>query len=117
MILTAVPPPGVRAVVSTSTGTKTMSLKELLEQHKEIEQQLVAAREREAQRVLGEIVRTMREYKISLKELVSRKDLGPEIPKPTIARYRDPASGATWSGRGRAPHWIVGKNRDDFLIE
>jgi DNA-binding protein H-NS len=94
-----------------------MSLKELLEQQKELEQQLIEAREREAERVLGEIVRTMREYKISLKELVSRKDLGSEIPKPSIARYRDPASDATWSGRGRAPHWIVGKNRDDFLID
>ncbi|MDP1329472.1 H-NS family nucleoid-associated regulatory protein, partial [Klebsiella pneumoniae] len=31
-------------------------------------------------------------------------------------KYRDPKTGATWSGRGRAPAWI-GKNRDRFLIE
>ncbi|MBA5771007.1 H-NS family nucleoid-associated regulatory protein, partial [Escherichia coli] len=24
---------------------------------------------------------------------------------------------ATWSGRGKPPNWIVGKNRDRFVIE
>ncbi|MGF6573133.1 DNA-binding protein H-NS [Paraburkholderia sp. GAS333] len=33
-------------------------------------------------------------------------------------RYRDPKSGATWSGRGRAPLWIAGaKDRNKFLID
>jgi DNA-binding protein H-NS len=32
-------------------------------------------------------------------------------------KYRDPASDKTWTGKGRAPNWIVGaKNRDRFLI-
>ncbi|WP_176327894.1 H-NS family nucleoid-associated regulatory protein, partial [Burkholderia vietnamiensis] len=31
--------------------------------------------------------------------------------------YRDPKTGATWSGRGRAPAWLVGaKDRSKFLI-
>lgn len=34
-------------------------------------------------------------------------------PQPPL--YRDPESGATWSGRGRAPHWL-GEDRDEFLI-
>jgi DNA-binding protein H-NS len=92
-----------------------MSLEELLEQHRLVEQQLIAAREREAEIALADIVRTMQEYKISLAELIGKKE-GKE-PAPTNAKYRDPASGATWSGRGRAPHWIAGKDRDDFLIK
>jgi DNA-binding protein H-NS len=37
---------------------------------------------------------------------------GPQAPK-----YRDPVSGATWSGRGPAPAWLAGaKDRDAFLI-
>jgi DNA-binding protein H-NS len=32
------------------------------------------------------------------------------------AKYLNPQTGQTWSGRGRAPLWI-GKNRDRFLIE
>ncbi|MBP0590381.1 H-NS histone family protein [Paraburkholderia sp. LEh10] len=38
---------------------------------------------------------------------------GPQAPK-----YRDPASGATWSGRGPAPAWLAAaKDRTAFLIE
>lgn len=34
-----------------------------------------------------------------------------------IAKYRDPDSGKTWTGFGRAPAWLAGaKNRDAFLI-
>ncbi|SDI70107.1 DNA-binding protein H-NS [Paraburkholderia steynii] len=37
---------------------------------------------------------------------------GPQAPK-----YRDPKTGATWSGRGPAPAWLVGvKDRTAFLI-
>lgn len=33
-------------------------------------------------------------------------------------KYRDPASGATWSGMGHAPAWIKeAANRDEFLIK
>jgi DNA-binding protein H-NS len=35
-----------------------------------------------------------------------------------IAKYVDPKSGATWTGRGRAPAWIANaKNRDRFVID
>jgi DNA-binding protein H-NS len=33
------------------------------------------------------------------------------------AKYRDPDSGATWTGRGRAPRWLNGRAKDGFLIK
>ncbi|CAB5709441.1 H-NS histone family [Delftia tsuruhatensis] len=33
-----------------------------------------------------------------------------------IPKYRDPASGATWTGRGKQPRWIEGKDRTPFII-
>jgi DNA-binding protein H-NS len=34
-----------------------------------------------------------------------------------VAKYRDPASGKTWTGRGKPPLWIQGaKDRSAFLI-
>jgi DNA-binding protein H-NS len=34
------------------------------------------------------------------------------------AKYRDPKTGATWTGHGRAPQWIASaKNRDRFLVD
>lgn len=36
---------------------------------------------------------------------------------PGIPKYRDPKSGATWTGKGKPPAWIKGApNRDEFLI-
>jgi len=40
--------------------------------------------------------------------------------KPTVgvAKYRDPATGKTWTGRGKPPNWIAGaKDRTRFLID
>lgn len=35
-----------------------------------------------------------------------------------VARYRDPATGKTWTGVGRAPTWIAdAKDRSKFLID
>ncbi|MFZ2738048.1 MAG: H-NS histone family protein [Burkholderiaceae bacterium] len=31
-------------------------------------------------------------------------------------KYRDNATGSTWSGRGIAPKWLAGKNKADYLI-
>jgi DNA-binding protein H-NS len=41
--------------------------------------------------------------------------------RPVAAKYRNPETGATWSGRGRAPRWLAaaeakGKKREDFAI-
>jgi DNA-binding protein H-NS len=41
--------------------------------------------------------------------------------KSARAKYRNPDSGETWSGRGRLPRWMValieqGAEREDFLI-
>ena len=30
--------------------------------------------------------------------------------------YRDPATGATWSGRGTEPAWLKGRDREAFKI-
>jgi DNA-binding protein H-NS len=46
-----------------------------------------------------------------------------EVKKPVKkqggveAKYRDTETGKTWSGRGRAPRWLDGKNREDYLIK
>ncbi len=65
--------------------------------------------------VLNEIVQKMGEYGISVTELTGRK---PSVqPNELAAKYRDPVSGSAWSGRGRAPAWTAGKDRNDFLVD
>jgi DNA-binding protein H-NS len=91
-------------------------LTELLEKHNALEKQLAEARAKEVRLAMIEIVHKMREYGITLHELVGRKTTPNPVQAEPAPKYRDPVTGATWSGRGRAPHWIVGKNRDDFIV-
>ncbi len=34
--------------------------------------------------------------------------------RQNTARYRNPKTGETWSGRGRPPRWIEGRDRKPF---
>ncbi|WP_175950779.1 H-NS histone family protein [Burkholderia sp. BCC0405] len=76
----------------------------------EIENAKAAARET----VLAEVKRMVLEFDISAREIFG----GSKARKhqPARARYRDPETGATWSGRGRPPAWIDGKDREPFEI-
>ena len=55
---------------------------------------------------------------------VAAKAVGTKAPKAKRAtagkkvapKYRDPATGDTWTGRGKAPNWIEGKNRSSYAI-
>ncbi|WP_414646025.1 H-NS family nucleoid-associated regulatory protein [Burkholderia sp. LMU1-1-1.1] len=37
--------------------------------------------------------------------------------EPVAIKYKGPASGATWTGRGRAPLWLNDKDKEQFLIK
>ena len=39
-----------------------------------------------------------------------------KVKKPVAAKYRNPATGETWTGRGKAPKWIDGQEREQYLI-
>jgi DNA-binding protein H-NS len=42
---------------------------------------------------------------------------GPKTGNKIAAKYRDPSSGATWSGRGKTPKWIqIGVDRSRYAI-
>jgi DNA-binding protein H-NS len=98
------------------------SYKELLAQREQLERQIQEAKAREYAEVLNEIKQKMADYGITLAELSGGKG-AKGIAKASRARagvapkYRDPASGSTWSGRGKPPRWIAGQDRDQFLID
>jgi len=60
----------------------------------------------------------------TIKVLVARHDLkwrdirvAKSVATKVAPKYRDPVSGVTWTGRGRAPLWIRdAEDRDAFLI-
>jgi DNA-binding protein H-NS len=82
-------------------------------------QQAEEARTAEVQAVIEDIRAKVAEYGLTEKDIFGRKRAGRQGKKTaTVApKYRDPKTGAEWSGRGRQPAWIKGKNRERFAIK
>jgi DNA-binding protein H-NS len=97
-----------------------------------LEKQAADLRKREIKGVVSQIRKAIVEYGLTAADL----GFGPKARaggKPArkaggavrrgrrsvgAAKYRDPATGQTWTGHGRPPAWIVGaKNRDELLID
>ncbi|HLT99939.1 MAG TPA: H-NS histone family protein [Burkholderiaceae bacterium] len=119
--------------------TKTnyaMQRRKLEKEIQKLQKQAAALEQKQRAPIISEIVRSMREYDITLEELETaltrrKRTAGKRAAKgvktatprgPVPPKYRDPDSGATWTGRGRAPRWVVeaeaqGKSREDFLIK
>lgn len=100
-----------------------------------LQKQAAALEQKQRVPVINEIVRRMREYDITPEDIeaaFNRKGRGPaksatktgavsKARTPVPPKYRNPETGATWSGRGKPPRWISdaegeGKSRDSFLI-
>ncbi|MEM5314232.1 H-NS histone family protein [Paraburkholderia sp. JHI869] len=85
-----------------------------------LEEQALEVRRAELDQILAEIREKVREYGITARDIFGgRCTSGNNKPKSSLPpKYLDPTTGATWSGRGRAPAWIANtKNRDRFLIK
>jgi DNA-binding protein H-NS len=70
----------------------------------------------EARRKVREI---MAAHKLSPSDFDNaEKTTKKQVEKKTVqVKYRDPESGASWTGRGRAPRWLNGRKKEDFLIK
>lgn len=95
--------------------------KELMAQKRALEAHLEEVRANEVAGVIEQIQTLMSEYDLTVDDITKRRRGRPagsgasksksELPP----KYRDPKTGKTWSGRGRAPAWL-GKNPNRFLI-
>jgi DNA-binding protein H-NS len=106
--------------------------RELQEQAQKLLEQAEKQRLEERAAALESISKTVSEFEISLEELFdhlkaagfkpTRAARGKAKAKAKVAaKYRNPSTGETWSGRGRAPSWLreaeeKGKAREKFLI-
>ncbi|KHS09405.1 histone [Burkholderia multivorans] len=87
---------------------------QLLKQRDELDAQIKQALEIERGDAIAKIRALMETYHIAADEIADRRRT--RRHKPVVAKYRDPESGATWSGRGKPPRWIAGKDRESFAI-
>lgn len=90
---------------------------ELKKQADALAQQAEEARLSELESIITAMREQIAEYGITSEQPFGRRRAAVSGARTPIApKYQDPKSGATWSGRGKAPGWIAGKKRERFLI-
>ncbi|MEN9629857.1 MAG: hypothetical protein RJA10_3085 [Pseudomonadota bacterium] len=100
-------------------------LSELLAKKAELEQQIIDIQREERASAIAQVKSLMAQHGLTLADLASRPAT-PSTAKPKAggkvpAKYRDPATGQTWSGRGLHPKWMRqaladGAKLTDFTI-
>jgi len=99
------------------------SLQELLSQKAEIDRQISDARRQERTDAINQVRALMAEHGLTAADLVT-KAAAPRAStsgRKVAAKYRDPATGQTWTGRGLKPKWLAsalesGKQLGDFAL-
>lgn len=102
------------------------SLQELLAQKADIERQIADARRQERADAIAKVRALMAEQGLTAADLVAKAPGTPRAATGTTgrkvaAKYRDPATGQTWTGRGLKPKWLAqalenGKTLQDFAL-
>ncbi len=95
-----------------------------------LQRQMKTLKVKQRRPIIASIVRSMQDNEITIEEIAhaldsskrraTKSDSQPKTVLPP--KYRNPATGDTWTGRGRPPRWILdadaaGKKRDSFLIK
>lgn len=94
------------------------SLKDLLSQIETLQSQVAQVRQREVGDAIAKVRSIIDEYQLTAADIFpGGKSKGTSKKTGKVAaKYRDPITGNTWSGRGLAPKWLAGKNKADYLI-
>lgn len=88
-------------------------IENLLQQKEQLERQIEEIRQQERSKVIEQVKNLVLAHNLTEKDVFASKP--PKFGKAK-AKYRDPATGKTWTGRGRNPTWFDSAREKDFLI-
>jgi DNA-binding protein H-NS len=90
---------------------------ELVRQKAALELQIKEARKRDRADALARVRAVVAEYELTQRDVFpAGRRAGGGTGAKVAPKYRDPATGITWTGRGKAPRWIANQDRTRFLI-
>lgn len=103
------------------------SLNELLAQRAALEKQIIDATREEKSAAVAQVRALMAEHGLSMADLRSKASASPRRASGSVstgkvaAKYRNSATGQTWSGRGLQPNWLKaavtgGRSLADFAV-
>ena len=99
------------------------TLKELIAKKEALELEIEQARKRDRNEAIAKVRALMDEFGLTVADLGSKRGPKPGAGTGTkvAAKYRDSATGDTWSGRGLQPKWLkaalgAGRKLSDFAV-
>ena len=98
------------------------SYKELVQERADLEKKISEARKNEITGALAQIRSLIEEFELTEQDIFpssgsKARATSSSSGTKVAPKYRDPATGQTWTGRGKAPKWIQDQAREQFLIE
>jgi DNA-binding protein H-NS len=96
------------------------SLKDLLAQRAALDEQIAQTKDRERADAIAKVRTLMSEYGLTVTDLSMRAPKTAKVSKVAV-KYRNQATGETWSGRGLQPKWLkaaigAGAKLEDFHV-
>lgn len=97
------------------------SLPELLAQKAALEKQIAQTQRDERQKAIAQVKTMMVEYGLTAADLNTRPAKKSRTGNKVAAKYRNKATGDSWSGRGLQPRWLkaalgAGQKLADFAV-
>lgn len=105
---------------SATHASHTPTLRDLLEAKMQLEAQIDQARRESVAQAIATIKDIMADNGLTLADLgaTEGKRSSKTAPRKSVgpAKYRDPTTGATWTGRGRKPAWFDAGNAAAYAV-
>lgn len=97
------------------------NLANLLEQRDTVQRQIDELRIASRDRAIAEARKLMDDHDLTVEDLAPRFLQVSRESRAVAPKYRDPVTGATWTGRGLKPRWLAaalsaGKSLSDFSL-
>jgi DNA-binding protein H-NS len=97
------------------------TLQELMAQRSALDKQIEETQARDRGAAVAKVKSLMAEYGLTLADLNGRAKGAPKAPSRVAPKYRNKATGETWTGRGLKPKWLQaalngGAKLEDFFI-
>ncbi|WP_280150415.1 H-NS histone family protein [Piscinibacter sp. XHJ-5] len=100
------------------------SLQDLLDRKAALEKEIEATRKQERADAIAQVRSLMSQYGLSLSDLNSKGAAKPPAGQggKVAVKYRNAATGDTWSGRGLQPKWLkaalaAGRKIEEFAVK
>lgn len=111
-----------RVVSNQKEVARVATLQELMAQRAALDQQIAETKDRERGEAIAKVRTLMSEYGLTPADLSLRTGrAATKAPSKVAAKYRNKATGETWSGRGLQPKWLKaalagGAKLSDFAV-